>query len=245
MSVEYFTPAPESAGQPEEGTSAQTQQASAQGTNSAPEQTWGSPAGADGAQTRAEKIKTAVIALVATVAIVGGGVAFAKSANSGGTTDGRGGFGGQMPGNNQMAGGNQGTGANGQTSGLSALANALHGDFTVSDGNGAYTTQRYQKGRVTAVSSTSLTAKSDDGYTQTYALTDKTTVGTNAIGDVKVGHTVTIVATVAGQTATATAITDSALQTGTDQGQAGQGQGQGAPGAQQGQPGQAGPSARP
>jgi hypothetical protein len=48
--------------------------------------------------------------------------------------------------------------------GQSMLANSLHGEYVVSDGNGGYTTELTQTGTVTAISSTALTAKSDDGY---------------------------------------------------------------------------------
>ena len=50
-----------------------------------------------------------------------------------------------------------------------AGATQLHGEFVVSDGSGGYATMLTQNGTVTAISATSITVRSDDGYTQTYA----------------------------------------------------------------------------
>ena len=50
----------------------------------------------------------------------------------------------------------------------------LHGEFVVSDANGGYTTMLTQTGTVTAVSATSITVKSDDGYTQIYMISPTT-----------------------------------------------------------------------
>ncbi|MBK5305593.1 MAG: hypothetical protein JJD92_02785 [Frankiaceae bacterium] len=87
---------------------------------------------------------------------------------------------------------------------------ALHGEFVVPDGNGGYRTVRTQRGDVTAVSSTSLTVKSEDGYTKTYVLTPSTVVvaGRDGIGTVKKGETVAVMATVSGGTATANHVRD-------------------------------------
>jgi hypothetical protein len=49
-------------------------------------------------------------------------------------------------------------------------ATALHGEFVVPDGAGVYTTMLSQTGTVTAVSPSSITVRSDDGYTQVYAI---------------------------------------------------------------------------
>jgi hypothetical protein len=229
MSVEYFAPGAE--GAQREGEQPKADEAS--GSASAPaDQPWGAPPGSGSApQTQAEKIRTAVIAVVAAIVIIGGGIAFANAASSGSSSSGPGGQG--FPGGNNQGGygGQVGfdQGAGTTSGGVSALMNALHGDFVASDGNNGYVTQRYQKGKVTAVSSTSLTVKSDDGYSQTYVVNDQTAVGTgnNKITDVRSGHTVTIIATVSGTTATAKTITDSDLQSGSDQGNGAQSGGQG------------------
>jgi hypothetical protein len=90
------------------------------------------------------------------------------------------------------------------------LGGALHGEFVVPDGNGGYRTVRTQRGVVTAVSATSLTVKSDDGYTTTYVLTPSTVVvaGRDGIGTVAKGETVAVLATVNGGTATANHVRD-------------------------------------
>jgi hypothetical protein len=66
---------------------------------------------------------------------------------------------------------------------------------------------------VTAVSSTSVTAKSADGHTTTFDVGSATKVdnGDDAIADVKTGDTVTVVGSVSGDTTTATTITDTTL----------------------------------
>jgi hypothetical protein len=89
-------------------------------------------------------------------------------------------------------------------------AGALHGEFVVPDGNGGYRTVLTQRGVVTAVSTTSLTVKSEDGYTKTYALNPSTVVvsGRDGIGTVEKGESVAVMATEAGGTATATHVKD-------------------------------------
>jgi hypothetical protein len=77
----------------------------------------------------------------------------------------------------------------------------LHGEFVVADGNGGYITEVTQTGVVTAVSDTSITAKSGDGFTQTYVLASGAAKGPVAVND-----TVGIRATKADAQATATAV---------------------------------------
>jgi hypothetical protein len=60
-----------------------------------------------------------------------------------------------------------------------------------------------QTGRVTAISATSVTARSDDGYSQTYVIA---AAGAAATPPFHVGDEVTIEATRRGQTATVTGI---------------------------------------
>jgi hypothetical protein len=66
----------------------------------------------------------------------------------------------------------------------------LHGEFVVRTKDG-FKTAFVHKGEVTAVSSTSITVKSADGFTKAYAVTDDTKVRSkrqeSSIGDVKVG----------------------------------------------------------
>ena len=79
--------------------------------------------------------------------------------------------------------------------------NALHGDFVVSNGSNGYKTERLQTGTVSAVSGTSLTVKSTDGYTQTYVVDSIDFGGPGArIRSARwlPGNTVTVVASLSG-----------------------------------------------
>jgi hypothetical protein len=172
--------------------------------------------------SKQSKLKLGIVAAVSGVIVIGGGVAVANAASSGGavTQQGRGpgGYGG-----GNFPGGNRG--------GVMGVTGALHGDFVVKDSTGKYVTERLQSGTVTAVSATSITAKSEDGHSTTFVVGADTKVdnGSGQIADVKAGHTVTIIGIVSGDTATATAITDAALRPTTDQ--------SGAPGNRPGGPG--------
>lgn len=82
------------------------------------------------------------------------------------------------------------------------LAGALHGDLvvTASSGSGT-TTERLQNGSITAISGSSLTVKSTDGFTATY------TVGAGLdLSSLKTGTKVMVIATVNGKSVTATAV---------------------------------------
>jgi hypothetical protein len=86
----------------------------------------------------------------------------------------------------------------------------LHGEYVVPKPGGGYQTVDVQDGAVTAVSSTSITVKSDDGFSKTYTVSDKSlvTADRDGIAAVKVGDRVSVQATVNGGTATITAIRD-------------------------------------
>jgi hypothetical protein len=168
-----------------------------------------------GTPHRSSRIKTIIIAAVAAVVLVGGGVAVASAVKSGSaTSSSAGGPGGAMggPGGSNVGNGGPGGGANG-------LGGALHGDFVASDGNGGYVTKRLQSGTVTAVSATSITARSADGYSTTFVVGASTSVdnGVDAIGAVKTGDTVTVVGTVAGDTNTAITVFDTTLNQSSNQ----------------------------
>jgi hypothetical protein len=62
-------------------------------------------------------------------------------------------------------------------------AAALHGEYVVSDDKGGYTTLVAQTGTVTALDTNSVTARSADGFTQTYALPKSVTASDVAVGD--------------------------------------------------------------
>jgi hypothetical protein len=80
---------------------------------------------------------------------------------------------------------------------------SLHGEYVVANGTGGFNTMISQTGRVTAISPTSVTARSDDGYSQTYVIA---AAGVAATPPFAVGDEVTIEATRTGRTATVTGI---------------------------------------
>src|SRR5581483_10960889 len=88
----------------------------------------------------------------------------------------------------------------------------LHGEFTVKkpDGSG-YETVATQTGEVTAVSPSSITVKSEDGFSRTYSVDENTVVGSgrDGIGSVKTGDTVHVAGLVDGGKASAAAVVDS------------------------------------
>ncbi|MFC0540415.1 hypothetical protein [Kutzneria chonburiensis] len=148
--------------------------------------------------------KTAAVVAVAAVVAAGGGYGISKLVGTASATTqgGPGGFG-------AGSGGGFGGGRGGGPGGMGGLFSALHGDFTVQD-NGSYVTERLQTGEITAVSATSITAKSVDGYTQTYTIDSSTVVdqGDEQVSALKTGTTVTIIAKLSGSTGTATSISD-------------------------------------
>jgi hypothetical protein len=97
------------------------------------------------------------------------------------------------------------------------LFGAVHGTVVVPKPGGGYQTVAFQNGKVTAVSSTSITLRSADGYSHTYQVTSSTMVNAqrDGIGSIKAGNQVIVAATVSGSTATAVRIIDvSMLQQG-------------------------------
>jgi hypothetical protein len=77
---------------------------------------------------------------------------------------------------------------------------SLHGEFVVADGAGGYTTELTQTGTVTAISLTSITVHSQDGFSQTYVIPN------TAGAPFSVDDQVVVHATRNGQTATVTNI---------------------------------------
>jgi hypothetical protein len=94
-----------------------------------------------------------------------------------------------------------------------AAGPAIHGENTVPDGKGGYQTIDDQTGTVSAVSTTSITVKSADGFTKSYTVTADTVVDAkrDGISSIKTGDTVYLSATVTNGTATATSVTDTSL----------------------------------
>jgi hypothetical protein len=95
--------------------------------------------------------------------------------------------------------------------GLGVGGNVEHGQVVIRKSNGTDETIDIQRGTVTAVSSTSITVKSTDGYTATYAVSSSTIVDAESagIGSVKTSDTVSVEATVSGSAATAVRVSDS------------------------------------
>jgi hypothetical protein len=96
---------------------------------------------------------------------------------------------------------------------LGGLFGAVHGSAVVPKPGGGYQTIAFQNGKVTAVSSTSITLNSADGYSRSYQVTSSTLVNAqrDGIGSVKTGSHVIVTATVSSSTATATRIIDVSL----------------------------------
>lgn len=87
----------------------------------------------------------------------------------------------------------------GKSKGKGMLARrAVHGEFVVKGKDGKYVTTAAQRGAVTAVSPTSVTVRSEDGFTATYVINVDTRIRKDgekaAIGAVKVDDTVTVLA---------------------------------------------------
>lgn len=91
------------------------------------------------------------------------------------------------------------------------LGRLLHGEFVATTPTGTGTvTEFVQRGTVTAVSATSISLKSSDGFSRTYVVTSATSVdhGRAQISDIAAGDVAGVLATVSGDTATATRIED-------------------------------------
>lgn len=95
-----------------------------------------------------------------------------------------------------------GMGGNGNGRGLGSLlgpgaglGDVQHGDFTVQGANGTPVAMTLQRGTVTAASSTSVTVKSSDGFTATYAVDSSTRGRTTNLAK---GDTVLVIAQKAG-----------------------------------------------
>ena len=164
-----------------------------------PEQTWGAPAPEPGKPHWSLNKTLAAVGIAAVLAA--GGAAVIHAAGGAGT-EGHGGpgFGGPGFGGGGPGGG---PGFGGGGPGGARLPAALHGEFVVSDGHGGFTTELTQTGTVTDISDTSITARSQDGYTQTYVITTDTRQGHTPV---HAGDTATIRAVANNGTNTATAI---------------------------------------
>jgi hypothetical protein len=97
--------------------------------------------------------------------------------------------------------------------GLAGPFGAIHGQYVAPKSGGGYQTIAFQNGKVTAVSSTSITLRSVDGYTHTYVVNSSTTVNAQrgGISSIKTGNEVVVRATVSGSTTTAAQVIDLSL----------------------------------
>lgn len=102
----------------------------------------------------------------------------------------------------------------GPAAGVDALARALHGEAVVQKAGGGYETIAVQRGSVTAVSTSSITVKSTDGYSRTYTVTADTLVNAarDGIASVKSGDAVNVTAVVDGNTSTARSVGDATVR---------------------------------
>ncbi len=84
----------------------------------------------------------------------------------------------------------------------------VHGTLVVPASGGGYQTEDIQRGKVTAISSSSLTVVSPDNYTKTYQVSRSISVipGNGSLSTVKVGDQVSLTATAHGSTAAVTSI---------------------------------------
>ena len=97
-------------------------------------------------------------------------------------------------------GGGGPSGQHGAVGGPAAMAPpSLHGEFVVPNSAGGYTTELTQTGTVTAISATSITVRSEDGFSRTYVIPAGSAGAPFAVDDQVVVH-----ATRDGQTATVT-----------------------------------------
>jgi hypothetical protein len=111
---------------------------------------WGAPA--EHPKTWSTRTTVAAVGIAAALAVVGGVVVYATTGDGG------------------HAGSQSGWGPGGP----GGFQRSLHGENVVSDGKGGFNTELTQTGDVTAASDTSVTVRSQDGYSQTYVLNTDT-----------------------------------------------------------------------
>jgi hypothetical protein len=87
---------------------------------------------------------------------------------------------------------------------------ALHGSFVVPDGSGGYRTLLTQRGTASKISDTAITVRSEDGFSQTYAVTSDTWVGAtrDGVSGIEDGASVVVMAEKKGANVTALHVAD-------------------------------------
>ncbi len=142
--------------------------------------------------------RTVTLVAAVTVALIVGGITAAMAdtgSSSGSSTTMPGPANGAAPRGPGGAGGRHGFKGFG---GPGGAMGAIHGELVVPNGSGGYRTIDVQSGTVDAVSSSSITVHSADGFTKSYDVTTNTVVnaGRDGIGTVKKGDTVFLTAAV-------------------------------------------------
>lgn len=96
---------------------------------------------------------------------------------------------------------------------IGGMLGAVHGQAVLAKPGGGFMTVDMQRGKVTAVSTNSITVRSADGFSASYAVAGVTVVGAQraGLGSIKVGDEVGLQATVRDSKATATSIIDITL----------------------------------
>jgi hypothetical protein len=146
---------------------------------------WGAPT--DRPTTWSTRTTLAAIGIAAALAAVGGVVVYAATAHN----------------EAQGHGGPPGWGGPGGPGGPGGSQRTLHGQNVVSNGEGGFTTQLTQTGDVTAASDTSVTVRSQDGFSQTYVFGPDTRKPPQAL---QTGQQVSVQATQLNGAATATTV---------------------------------------
>ena len=147
---------------------------------------WGAPT--DHSKTWSTRTTVAAVGIAAALAAVGGVVIYAATSGS----EGQG-----------HAGGPPGWGGPGGPGGPGGFQRTLHGQNVVSDGEGGFSTELTQTGDVTAASDTSVTVRSQDGFSQTYVVGAGTRKPPQPLQN---GEQVSVRATESNGAATATAV---------------------------------------
>lgn len=184
-----------------------TEQQAQSTEHTAAEPSWG----AAPPKRKTSRRTVAAVGVAAAIALAGGVTVYATSGSDSSTTSGQGG-----PGGGAAPGGSGGTGGP-----AGGGASALHGSYTVANTSGSgYHTELMQTGKVTAITSTSITMVSTDNYTKTYTIDSGTVVQamgpggpgaantTQSISTIAAGDTVTVTAGVSGSAATVDTITE-------------------------------------
>jgi hypothetical protein len=146
------------------------------------------------------KIRKAVLAGAVALALTGTGAAFAWAAGDSAAPS---------PSESQSAPGKSGQAPGHNKPDKAQRPQQLHSESVVKKADGTFQTILEQRGTAEAVSGTSITVKSEDGYSQTYAVSADTKVKAS-IADIATGDTVRISGVKNGDQVTAERIVEGA-----------------------------------